>query len=204
MDISNIVENVFGNIIADITVGILITVFLTKYFESLSQKRNSIGALVLIEAEIQTNKHILENLLNNGLLGFEKEMRRGQKDEIPINQALFDDTAKFLRKTTDRLLFSAFYSVYIGLGNLENKKLLQEILNLYLVSYYYRIQTSFQMEQLNWELFDSIKNRIASEIDNSEKVSENIINEVRKINSPNKLFRLIRKIKSLTDIFKFG
>lgn len=181
MEWANILENALGNGISDLIIGALVVIVVTRFFEKLSHRRDSIGALILIGAEIQVNKHILEDVLNEMIPSFEGQIRRGEPNEIPLDQSTSEDAARFMRIPTDNLLFGAFQSSYSGLGNLENTLLLEKILNLYTVSYHYRIQTSFKMEQLNWLLLDQIKERLKKEIENSGNVSSEIRKEIKKL-----------------------
>lgn len=160
----NVSENAIGNGISDIIIGAFITFIVTKYFEILNSKNRTIGALTLIKCEIETNKHILEDLLHNGILGFEIEMKRGTQEEVPIPYKVFSDAAKFLRTTSDSLLNDAFKSYFIELGLLKNTKLAEKIINLYMVIYHYRFQTAMRMEQLNWPLIDLMKSKIPENI----------------------------------------
>lgn len=190
----NVLENFLSNSASTLLIGVFITVFITKFFEILSHIRNSIGALTLIEAEIQVNKHILEDMLNKMIPGFEKEMRRGQPNEIPISEDVFEDAARFIKIPADRLLFDAFHSTYLGLGNLENKQLLEKILNLYTISYHYRIQTSLSMEQLNWKLLDGIQSRLKKEISESKKVLKELRSEIKKLKKKNLLLETLKDL----------
>ena len=198
MNWNSILENIVASSVADLIIGAFVVIVVTRFFEKLSYRRNSIGVLVLIDAEIQVNKHILEDMLNEMIPNFEKQMRRGEPNEVPLNQSTFDDAARFMRIPIDNLLFGAFQSSYSGLGNLENTALLERILNLYTVSYHYRIQTSFKMEQLNWLLLDQIKGRLKKEIVNSSEVCNEIKKEIKKLRK-RKIFLEALKI---WEIFK--
>jgi len=199
----NVLENFLGNFASDLLVGAFIgafiTLFIAKFFEVLSHIRNSIGALILIEAEIQVNKHILEDILNGMIPLFEEEMRRGKPNEISIGEKEFENAARFMKIPIDKLLFDAFHSTYSGLGNLENKKLLVKILNLYTVSYHYRIQTSLGMEQLNWKLLDAIKSRLKKEISESEKVLKEVRSEIKKLKKKNLLLETLKEVYCLKN-----
>jgi hypothetical protein len=95
MDWNNVLENFIANFLTEICIASFLTffisIFLTKFFENLKNRDDSIGALILIESEIQVNNHILENLLNAGLINFEKENRRGQYNEIKLGEKDFLD-----------------------------------------------------------------------------------------------------------------
>lgn len=181
----NVFENFLGNIFSDIIVGLLITTFVTRFFDLLTQKKAVIGSLILIEAEIQVNKQMLEVLLEDGFVVLENQMKRGTKEEVPLKKADFDDIAQFFRIITDNLLFGAFHATYVGLGNLENKTLLEKILNIYTVKYHYTLKTAFQLEQLNWNMVDGIKKKLKTEIDNSTSLSKDINSEIKKLKKRN-------------------
>jgi hypothetical protein len=194
---NNILESAFGNFIADFVIvvffGSIITFIITKFFEMLAQKRQSIGALTLVNVEVQQNALMLKSILKNGIEAFEKEYKRGKSNEIPVDTAIFEDAAKFLRISTDNLLFDAFHATYVGLGNLENRKLLEKILNLYTASYHFNIKTGFQMEQLNWTIIDVMKSKIPEVIRNSKAISDEITDEIKKL----------EKQKIIVRAFKF-
>jgi len=134
---------------------------------------------------------------------FEEEMRRGKPNEISMGEKEFEDAARFMKIPIDKLLFAAFHSTYSGLGNLENKKLLEKILNLYTVSYHYRIQTSLGMGQLNWELLDEIKKRLGKEIDQSEKVLKEVRKEIKKLHEKNLLLETLGRIKKIEKLLDY-
>ena len=134
---------------------------------------------------------------------FEEEMRRGKPNEISMGEKEFEDAARFMKIPIDKLLFAAFHSTYSGLGNLENKKLLEKILNLYTVSYHYRIQTSLGMGQLNWELLDEIKKRLGKEIDQSEKVLKEVRKEIKKLHEKNLLLEKLVRIKKIEKLLDY-
>lgn len=192
MEWANILENALGNGISDLIIGAFVVVVVTRFFEKLSHRKDSIGVLTLIDAEIQVNKHILEDMLNEMIPSFKKQMRRGEPNEVPLDQSTFDDAARFMKIPADNLLFGAFQSSYSGLGNLENTSLLERILNLYTVSYHYRIQTSFKMKQLNWLLLDQIKGRLKKEIVNSNEVCNEMKKEIKKLRKRKIFFEALR------------
>lgn len=203
MDWNSILENFVGKSLPEIFIASLlsafITIFLTKFFENLKNRDDSIGTLILIESEIQVNKHILDNLLNAGLINFEKENRRGQLNEIHLDNKDFSNAAEFLQITSDAILFDSFRNSYNGIAKIKNQKLLEKILNLYTVEYHYRIQTSFRMRQLNWILVDEMKKKIGSLIEASDQISADITKEITDLRKVDLIFSTL---KSVRDIFK--
>lgn len=192
IDWVSVLENAIGNGISDLIIGAFVVIVVTRFFEKLSYKKDSIGTLVLIDAEIKFNNHILENVLNELIPSFEKHMRRSKTDKLPLDQPEFENAAKFMRIPIDSLLSSAFTSSYSRLGNLENTQLLEKILNIYTVSYHYTIQTSFRMEQLDWSLLDQIKEMLKREITKSNGVAGEIRKEVEKLRKRRTLFEALR------------
>lgn len=203
MDWSNVLENFIGNSLSELFAAsiltIFVTLFLTKYFENLKRRDDSIGTLILIESEIQINSHILDNLLNVGLINFEKVNNRGQNNEISLNEKDFLDAAEFLQITSDAILYDSFRNSYNSIAKIKNQKLLEKILNLYTVEYHYRIQTSFRMRQLSWPLVDELKKKINSVILLSNQISEEIINEISCLRKEKLISTTLMSIK---DIFK--
>ncbi len=187
----NILENALGNAAADIMVGILITVFITRYFEKLAEKKKTIGALVIVESEIQVNTHILEDVLYELIPAFENAHKRGATDEIHVLPTEFEDAARFIRIPIDGLLYQSYRNEEETIGALQNHALAERIINLYTVEYHYKIQTSFKMEQLNWLLLDNIKTKLEEKIKLSKEIDNEIKNELIKQRARNTLFETL-------------
>lgn len=182
---SDVGSNFLGSFLVDVMLVTFITFFITKFFQVLSEIREGIGLLIVIDAEIQVNKKMLEDLLENGVKGFEREMRRGKQNAISIDDKTFSDAANYFTNISDHLLNAAFHSNYSALGSMKNKKLVEKILNLYTVSYHYKIQTGLRMRQLNWGLLDAIKKRLNEEINNSTETIADIDKEIAKLEKIN-------------------
>lgn len=191
-------QNFLGNLFADLLTGVIfgsVAVFyITKYFQTNSEIKSNIGALTLISAELQINQHMLHNMLNEMIPAFEKTYRKGDSQENDVNQDIFEDAAKFMKIPADAILSKAFNATYVGLGNLRNKKLLERILNLYIVEFHYRIQTSFRMEQLNWKLLDSIKDKLKKVIEDTNLIRKNINTEIKSLNKINIYFETAKRL----------
>lgn len=173
-----ITENAVGNVLSDVIFGLIITFFITTYFELLSKKRNSIGLLTIVKAEIILNKEILSNLLNHGIKAFEMDFRNRNIVDKDLEEKEFEEAMKFFQITTDSLSQNALNASFTGISSINNQKLLERIINLYFVSYHYRIQTSFRMGQLNWVLLDQIKNKLNDVITESMEIISLIDTEI--------------------------
>lgn len=195
MDWLAVSENFIGSTGAGILVGILLYFGLTKFYEKLTEKRNSIGVLKIVSAELQFNKMVLEQTLTEGFESFETHMRRGRQDEISVSPADWEDMAKFLATHLESLIFSAFTTSFKELANLENEKLTEKIINYYYISLQYQTN-SIKLGQMNWVLLDEFKTRLKTEIKSSEQIINNIQDEIRLIKRPafKKLFKEIAKI----------
>lgn len=194
MNWSNVFENALGNAISDLIIGIFIAIFVTKFLQKMTEIRESIGMLVLIEAEIQLNRKILQDMKEEMIPAFEQEMKRDKPDELPMDEKTFLDAAEFFKIPAEGLLQDAFQSHYSALGGLENTPLLEKILNFYTVGLHYRIKTSFRMGQLNWLLVDSIKSRLKTEIDNSTKIIREMHKELKILRNKNIYKETIKEI----------
>lgn len=192
MNWGNVLENASGNTIADLFIGSLVTIVITKFFEVLQQKRASIGALTLIDVEIKVNAHRLKHVLENGIKEFEIAFNRGKINELPIREADAKELTEHLSIIIDKLLTDTFYNTCSDLGNLDNQKLLERIVNLYEVGYL-DFQIGFKMGQVSWKLIDAMKDRLSIEIKNSEEISKEIMNEINKL----------RKINALSEAIKY-
>ena len=56
MNWNNILENAIGNALFDIVKCILVILFISKYFEIVSEFKKNYGALIVFDSEIQVNK----------------------------------------------------------------------------------------------------------------------------------------------------
>lgn len=106
----SVIENALGNIIADIFIGSLVTVVVTKFFEILQQKRESIGSLTLVDIEIKVNTHRLKHILEKGVLEFEKNWNRGKPEELSIDEKSAQGFMANLSIISNRLLTGSFYA----------------------------------------------------------------------------------------------
>jgi hypothetical protein len=187
----SVLENFLGNAIADLIIGGVVALFVASYIEKLSQNKNTIGALILIDGELQVNKYILEYTLNHGIIAFEKEFHRGERDEISASQSIFQDAAETLTIPINGLLNSAYNSMNSNIVLMQNEKLFGKIIHKYTVDFK-QIQIAFEMKQLDWFMIDQLKIRISREIENCNSLSKEIDIEIKKMKKENILLKALR------------
>jgi len=187
----NVLENFIGDGLSNLIIGGIIAFFIARYAEKVSEKRNMVSSLVMLDSEAQYNKHVIESVLENGIKAFEFQYKKGEKNQIEVSPDIFEDAAKFLNISIEGLQKYAFLNSHQHLTYMKNTKLYEEIVNLYEVSIN-EIQRSFKMGQLNWYLIDAIKKRLTKEIIVMKKMIIDLKKEIKKEKFTNPLLETLK------------
>ncbi len=197
MNWQNIFENAVSNTIADVLVGLVAATIITLYFSRKSDLKGQIGALTIIDAEIQVNLQILESLLNDAITALEEYMGRNTHRDLIANSKdvnYLNDIAQTLQKPIDHLQFGAFNASFKDLSSLDNKELLEKVLNLYTVSFAYRLKLGLSIGGLSWPLIDEIKKAILRETKEAKQTRKIITSELSKLSGKSKFLEIMKYI----------